>query len=80
MTNITYEILEQPCFLEGIAYISYGIAACARTKRNEAPAVIALVKDITPNRKKLLELVKNCNRLNLSPLHLKDVVEDFLIG
>ena len=80
MTNVTYEILEEPCFSEGMAYTSYGIAAYARSDLGEAPALIALVKDITPDGKALLELVKKCNLLKLSPLHLKDVVEDFLIG
>ena len=32
---------------------------------------------ITEKKDKLLELCKLCNKLDLSPLHLADVIEDF---
>lgn len=34
--------------------------------------------DLSSDENKVADLVKKCNRLNLSPMHLQDVVEDFL--
>lgn len=36
------------------------------------------VKDITVDREKLENLIRLCNQEQLSLLHLRDVVEDFL--
>lgn len=36
------------------------------------------VKDITVDREKLKNLIRLCNQEQLSLLHLRDVVEDFL--
>jgi hypothetical protein len=36
------------------------------------------VRDMTEDRQEIAELVSLCNHLELSPLHLHDVVEDFL--
>ncbi len=38
------------------------------------------IHDITSDKDKILLLVELCNRLKLSPLHLRDVVDDFLVG
>ena len=36
------------------------------------------IKDISVDKEKVERLVSLCNSLNLSPMHLDDVVEDFL--
>ena len=54
----------------------YGIAAYADTEKDG----VASVHDVTTDKQALDELVSLCNRLELSTVHLLDVVEDFLAG
>lgn len=37
------------------------------------------VKDISTDKHKIEKLVNLCNELELSPIHLDDVIEDFLV-
>lgn len=78
MKSVTYGILEEKHTLCGISRISYGIAAYANAEEDGTAAVLASIGDITSNKQKLEALVFYCNRLELSVVHLKDIVEDFL--
>lgn len=53
--------------LEGVSYRTYGI----RCTEQE-------IADLTRDAAALKPLLDYCNRLKLSPLHLKDVAEDFV--
>ncbi len=53
---------------------SYGIAVC---DAQDPKKILDQIKDITPDRQKLSELVELCNRLDLAYIHLANVVEDF---
>ena len=57
---------------------SYGIVAYANAKQDDTATIVASVRDITSDKQRLRKLVDNCNRLELSTVHLHDVVEDFL--
>ena len=37
------------------------------------------IKDISTEKKKIEKLVSLCNNLSLSPIHINDVIEDFLV-
>ena len=37
------------------------------------------IKDISTDKAKVESLINRCNQNNLSPLHLDDVIEDFLV-
>ena len=78
MMNVTYEITEEIYSLGNTSRTSYGIAAYADTNVNHTTTIVVAIHDITPDRHALAELVSLCNRLELSTLHLMDVVEDFL--
>ncbi len=78
MTQITYGIVEEIRYLNGISRISYGIAAYANAREDGTVTVLASVNDITFDKQRLETLVSYCNQLGLSVLHLNDVVEDFL--
>ncbi|MBQ4065407.1 MAG: hypothetical protein IJD10_04845 [Clostridia bacterium] len=71
---ITYRVIEDHDS-EG----SYGIAACD-SELCEDEQAITLVRDVTCDRSALEDLAETCSRLQLSPIHLHEVVEDFLIG
>lgn len=54
---------------EGKTRIVYGI---------ELPSENISVKDVFCNRKEAETFIKLCNDLDLSPLHLQDVLQDIL--
>ena len=78
MIDVTYAIVEEKYTFENESRIAYGIAAFADAKQDGTATIVASIHDITSNRESLSRLVDDCNRLKLSPLHLSDIVEDFL--
>lgn len=59
------------CTVDSIYYIGYGI-------RYRCKDVIISFDDLSYDILNVVALVNICNRLNLSPLHLPDIVDDFL--
>ncbi|MBQ7376862.1 MAG: hypothetical protein IJW71_00880 [Clostridia bacterium] len=53
----------------GIALMSYG---------EEGIVELDLFADVSSQREDLVRLAKECNDLALAPMHLRDVVEDFI--
>ena len=47
---------------------------------NDATAPIMVLKDVFTRQSQAEELAELCNRLELDPIHLTDVVEDLLIS
>ena len=80
MMNITYGVTEEIYSLGASSRTSYGIAAYADSEADGTATIVASVHDVTDNKQALVELVSLCNRLELSTIHLMDVVEDFLAG
>ena len=76
--NITYGLVEERYAWNGERRISYGIAIFADADTDGTVTVISSVHDITSDKSKLEDLIQRCNDLALSPIHLEDVVEDFL--
>ena len=72
--NFLYSILEDEYILEGQAHTGFGIIITS-TISNE---VVAKIEDITTSKYKLCTLVQLCNDISLNPIHIYDVVEDFL--
>lgn len=78
MMNVTYGITKEIYSLGDSPRISYGIAAYANSKEDGTSTIVASIHDITANEQALLELVQQYNRLELSTIHLDNVIEDFL--
>lgn len=55
---------------------TYGIAAT--TTYDECMVVLISVHDICQDLLAITKLVELCNQLQLDPIHLQDVVDDFL--
>ena len=72
MKNNKYSLITSTLVSEGTKVLSYGIY-CTKGSR-----VIASYHDISINKSCVQELVLQCNKLELSPSHLFDVVEDFI--
>ena len=80
MMNVTYGVTEEIYSLGAASRVSYGIAAYADAEEEGTATIVASVHDVTTDKQALDELVSLCNRLELSTVHLMDVVEDFLAG
>ena len=76
--KVAYEVVGEPQPLGDSNCISYGIAAYADAATSNTKNVIAYVRDITSNKVEIEALVQKCNAFGLSPIHLVDVIEDFL--
>ena len=75
---MTYDVLKEEISTDAARLISYGIVVYSGSKGDGTATVLAAVRDITEDREAISGLVLLCNRLKLSPIHLFDVVEDFL--
>lgn len=68
-----YSLVESDCEIEGYKYTGYGICV-----RSVSAGEIKSFPDISVRRGDVLELVDRCNRLALDPIHIEDVIDDFL--
>ena len=78
MKNISYAISEERYTFGNETRISYGIVAYSNADQEGSKTIVACVRDVTSDKASLSKLVNDCNRLELSTVHLSDVVEDFL--
>ena len=76
--KVVYEVVGEPQSSGDSKCISYGIAAYIDAATSNTKNVIAYVRDVTPNKTEIEDLVQKCNVFGLSPIHLVDVIEDFL--
>ena len=74
MNNIKYTVVESSASAETNFTVTYGIVAYDLS----SDRVIAHIGDITCDKARIEHLVDLCNQVKLSPIHLRDVVEDFL--
>ena len=78
MSMLTYGVIEETYRLGNDARTSYGIAVYADADRDGTATVVSSFSDVSPDRRPLDQLVEWCNLLELSPTHLRDVIDDFL--
>lgn len=72
---IKYKTFSEMRKIDGADCEVYGISAFSEQGR-----LLASVCDITHDRQKAERLATLCEGLGLSPLHLKDVTEDYIIS
>ena len=70
--TMKYVLTEDVHTVDEKRYIFYGIGAL------EGDRSLFVIHDISADKPRMEHLVELCNRLELSPLHLWDGVEDFL--
>lgn len=78
MNTVTYGVSEERYSLAAETRISYGIVAYADAETDGIAAIVASVRDISPDKQRIELLAEQLNRLELSPIHLCDVIADFL--
>ena len=74
MNRYEYRVIETFCGECGIA--TYGISVWLRQSGGNVE--ICSVKDVSSNKGTVHQLAERCQRVQLSPIHLMDVIEDFL--
>lgn len=78
MTSITYGLTKTEYEYNGKKRVSYGIAVYADAQSEDTAIVVDSISDITPDKAALTELAEQCNSLELSKEHLREIVEDFI--
>ena len=78
MTTIVYGVSEEKYSQGGTTRISYGIVAYADSTTGGIASIVASVRDISNNKTRIEQLADLFNRMELSPIHLDDVIADFL--
>ena len=71
--NYEYSTVSKDCEVEGCKYTGYGIAV-----KEKGFGVLRVFSDISRSRRDIDDVVEKCNRLELDPIHIEDVVEDLL--
>ena len=72
---VNYRLFEEILEFDGVETEVYGIAAF-----DEFGDIVGLVTNITPTKEKAERLLEQCCRLEVSPCHLVDIAEDFIIS
>ena len=77
MSFCVYGIVGEEYFLNDSRRVSWGIVCYAKPEEDGTLTVIASVRDISPDYDAVRRLADLCNKHSLSPLHLRDVIDDF---
>ncbi|MBQ9939991.1 MAG: hypothetical protein IJO74_00415 [Clostridia bacterium] len=74
---VIYKVVKEFRTKDRLPRISYGIAALSDNGQGRID-IIKYIGDICDREEKIENLVRLCNQSDLSPVHLYDVVEDFI--
>ena len=75
---ILYQLAEKPAEGFGLEKkASFGIEC--RTVENGEAVLLDAIEDIASSRQSVAALAQRCTQAQLSPLHFRDVVADFLL-
>ena len=78
MNGIKYGVVEETYKLEGEVRTAYGIAAYSNADLDGTSTIVESVRDLTSDKNAIEEFAKKLSLLNLSPILLNEVVEDYL--
>lgn len=70
-----YIVIESSGEIMDSCFISYGIALVSV---DDLTTVLQTVTDLSLDKEKVRSLVEKCNELQLDPIQLEDVAEDFV--
>ena len=76
METEQYIWIESSYSANGVLYTTYGIAYADFS--DGVPVILETIPDLSTNKERVRQLVKLCTKLQLSPIHLHDVIDDFL--
>ncbi len=73
---VKYFVFSEKTIIDGKLCIAYGIRAVDNSNCNNE--IVVEISNVTLKREEANILCNRCNKHKLSPVHLKDVCEDFL--
>lgn len=73
--DLIYGIVTGRVDLGGISAETYGVSVTAMCLDDMSTEVI---EDVTPSLPEILELVKKLRRFNVTPITLKDIINDYI--
>ena len=76
--TIAYGVSEEKYWVGDTIRISYGLVVFADSKTNGIVFIAASVRDISNSKTRIEQLADLFSRMELSPIHLNDVIADFL--
>ncbi|MBE6631634.1 MAG: hypothetical protein E7623_02910 [Ruminococcaceae bacterium] len=76
METERYILIESSFLSNGVRNTTYGIAYTDFS--NGIPVILKAIPDLSTNKDRVQYLAVLCTELQLSPLHLRDVIDDFL--
>ena len=79
MNKLTYGTVAETYSIGNTSRISYGIVAYAYANCDDTATIIVSVHDVSSEKDKIDNLVYLCNLHRLDPIHLYDVIIDFLL-
>ena len=68
--NRKYILVRRNYVIDSVPYVGYGIICNCRDEK-------LIAEDLTTVLHDVIALINLCNRLDLSPLHFSDVIDDF---
>ena len=77
MSPIKYGIVDETYYIDSIKRTSYGIVGYSNTDIDGTATIVISVRDVSDDKQKMLDLIELCNRLEVSDIHLYDVINDF---
>jgi len=78
MMGIKYGVVEELFKGEAMTRKWYGIAGYADYDHCGTSSIVLLIGDITDDLDSITRLVNRCNKMQLSPEHLRDIVDDYI--
>lgn len=76
--SVTYGMIEETYEVGDYKRTSYGIAAFSDVPCNGASSIVFAARDLCAERAPMEDLVRKINQAQLSEIHFKDMINDFL--
>ena len=77
MSPIKYGIVDETYSIDSIKRTSYVIVGYSNIDVDGTATIVISVRDVSDDKQKMLDLIELCNRLEVSDIHLYDVINDF---
>ncbi len=78
-SKVTYGLVKEVYYLNGRkSRKAYGVAGYANSEEDGTLTIVWSANDLSTDRKAVSELVERLNESDVSPIHLPDIIQDFL--
>lgn len=78
MNLVTYGLIEETLILKLNVVKLYGVVAYENIGSDNELIILDSIRNISTNKEVVQGLIDNCNKYNLSIIHLEDVINDMI--